>query len=505
MLTVEIAAPGGAPKSLSLAYDVEHMRWSFFGGPLSASVAANGTETDRYTLLLCLGDQITIYDDADPIWWGYIREVEIGVSKARLRVSLDGMANAVSVAYTTKFSRRSTDWVTDNDSIAQWGRKEMMLSRSELTDAEANTLAANYLRLHRYPQVTVRYGAATPGARIGAYGFLERLDWRYYQNLTGFEGYDEVGSGGREIGEDDRPIAAQSFEIASSTGWTATRIQIRPWKYPPSNPPTDDLIVELCADSGGVPGTVLATATYTAAEIETNSDWREKAFDVGVSLSPGTKYWIKIRRSGAVDASKYYMVDTNLDAGYPRGNFYLYSIKTSTWLERNSKGHLNFRLYGDTSVSSQIETIISTCGGAIGNVYHDALITTPTNPYRSGDRTGLKELIDLLKVGQTSTQRYSCSVLPDRSLLVVQEPPRDQPRYLIDRDGVTWTSFGVRRKPLAGEWYGLKDLVSILPPGVQSLFDFSAVFAEEVEYSRGVYTISRMRAESPDYELGGIG
>ena len=52
---------------------------------------------------------------------------------------------------------------------------------------------------------------------------------------------------------------AQGFQVAGS--WAAGRVALRASKTAPAGAPADGLVVKLCADDGGAPGTVLASGT----------------------------------------------------------------------------------------------------------------------------------------------------------------------------------------------------------------------------------------------------
>ena len=64
-------------------------------------------------------------------------------------------------------------------------------------------------------------------ANLECRGWTETLDWQYLLQEKGRESYEEIAGYGREIGEDKRPTAAQSFQISSSDAWDITAIWLR--------------------------------------------------------------------------------------------------------------------------------------------------------------------------------------------------------------------------------------------------------------------------------------
>jgi hypothetical protein len=473
---------------------VERMTLAAFGGLVSAEVILPFAGVEEEYLAL-VGNYVELWDEEElGRWVGLITNVRVPHGQMTLQASLDDMANSVKVISALGMKNVQTDWVEDVVSIATYGRKQKLLTVSEKTEGETNTLAGKYLELHKEPNIGLDVaGMGGDEVVIGVIGLMQTLDWMYYANDKGYEGYSETGSGGREIGEDDRPKLAQQIQLSSTSGWSAKKIRIRPWKYPENNPPTDDLIVKLCADNSGVPGTALATVTIPASEIGTYSDWVEKEFSSAVSLNPNTVYWITIERSGSVDASKYFMVDTNVDLGYPRGDPYLWYTNLSRWKPAPQKGDLNFELIGMGSVKEQIENIVTNCGQFLNGVEFQADFATETRVFREGYNTALYELKELLKLESNraiayvdGNRRLICKLLPT-------EPTAESNYYYLCSDGRTRYFADVFDMPRLGEYYLLEDTklrVSFMP--------------EEIEYHTGKWHISRIAGRSSPYQIGEV-
>ena len=473
---------------------VERMTLAAFGGLVSAEIVLPFAGVEEEYLAL-IGHYVEFSDEEGyGRWIGLINNVRVPHGRMTLQASLDDMVNSIKVISAQGMKNIETDWVEDNVSIATYGRKQKLLTVSEKTESEINTLAGKYLSLHKEPHIGLDVaGMGGDEVVVGVIGLMQTLDWVYYANNKGYEGYAETGSGGREIGEDDRPKLAQQVQLLSASGWSAKKIRIRPWKYPENNPPTDSLIVKLCNDNSGVPGTVLATVAIPASEIGTSSDWVEKEFASGVALSPNTTYWITVERSGSVDASKYFMVDTNRDLGYPRGDLYLWYANLSGWKPAPQKGDLNFELIGMGSVKEQIENIVTTCGQFLSGVEFQSSFGTETRIFREGYNTTLYELKELLKLESSRSIAYVdgnrklvCKLLPS-------EPTAESDYYYLRPDGKTRYRAEVFEPVKLGEHYLLEDArlkIAFMP--------------EEAEYHAGKWRISRIAGRSSPYNVGEV-
>lgn len=174
---------------------INSLRWNIRGGCEIASLTAYGGATELWELIEMLRGGVVITGDvADPLWWGYISEVRVRVGAIEVGATIDSMANAVQVAYSyvpagssTVGTRKTTAWATDDDSIAEYGRKELVASTGGLTDAGATARRDALLASRKYPMGTVNpFGAGQGGvmghehsATINCKGWMETLAWRY--------------------------------------------------------------------------------------------------------------------------------------------------------------------------------------------------------------------------------------------------------------------------------------------------------------------------------------
>lgn len=190
----------------SLVLTPQRLSWSMYGGPESADVDMAGSENSMLTMLNHLADKIEIQNDLGlVVWVGIINEVTIPYGPNAVTVSLDAMYNTAKVVYTYDLPDGSEDsdetsWYTNDDSIDRFGAKEIRyISTDKLVLTSATTLAG---------VIVDELGAAVPAIEPGGtgrgvlrcVGLLDTLNWRYYEQLRGWEYHDETGSDTQTIG-----------------------------------------------------------------------------------------------------------------------------------------------------------------------------------------------------------------------------------------------------------------------------------------------------------------
>ena len=153
-----------------------------------------------------------------------------------------------------------------------------------------------------------------------------------YQFLAGIDDPYEHA----EILNADRYIATKFSPDTSMTGGcTAIKFFLGKTGTPPAN-----LVVELRADSGGDPGSVLASASITPSEaVEEDGQWYHVALSYGSTLSSGSSYWICWQSSGGSETNHWHILRS--DTIYTASK---HSTNGSTWLTH--EGDHYFRLEG---------------------------------------------------------------------------------------------------------------------------------------------------------------
>jgi hypothetical protein len=499
----------------NVEFEVERYSRSVFGGSKRTRIRATGKAEELFGLISHLREPTEIINETgDCIWNGYVHGVSVDTEIGSYSVSLDSMFNNISVAYTDGDNiRHTTDWASDTGSDDEYGTKELRLSKADITDGDATQTGNVYLENSKYPTPSIMFGRGGLGtAVLDCRGWYDTLEWKYYENLTGKESYEDLGRGGREVGEDDRPIMAQSFQIEADTAWDATSIWLRVWYQGDDAPPTDNLVVSLKSDTAGEPDTTLASCTLGPTAFGEYADWIEFELSTAVTLSTSTTYWIHVEKSGAITPTKYYMVDTNYDAGYERGTLFLYNTNTSSWGEdiHRDWGDMLFIVAGDTATTTQITTLVTDCGQFLqGTIIEDAS-GLDSNAYRDGDSSGLYEIERLLKSGTTNDRRLLCEVSRNRYLRVYEEDaePDISDSYALNKKGQLLTSALTPIDPTlctVGVWCHLQD---VIPASVDFslVSDPSLFFIDEAEYDvrTGEYNILSTRNQEQLLDIGGV-
>jgi hypothetical protein len=313
------------------------------------------------------------------------------------------------------------------------------------------------------------------------------------------------------VGEDDRPILAMSIVIGATAAWTATTLWLHVW-WQGTSQPSDNLVATIRTNNGGIPGTVLATGTVAGSAIPSSAEWVEFALNTGVTLQPATTYFIVVARSGAVDLDSYYMIDTNRDLGYTRGQLYLYYTNNSAWGIAASKGDLLFRLEGTISTTTQITTLIASAGQFFTGTILEGVSGVDTIPYRAGDSTGLYELEKLLGTGTSNSRRLLAEVTPNRYMRIYEEPAKPATvngAYGLGDDGLLYFP-GTRNRVngelcLVGIWCRLVDVIPATVD-LSLIADPNMFLVEAAEYDAdaGAYRITRTRDQANPYQVGGV-
>ena len=499
-----------------LEFSIDRYSWNTKGGPKTATIQAKGKREELFKLVNQLRAPVEIINElGEAVWWGYLSEITIHLSGINYGVDLDTMFNNVAVAYTDQDIRFTTQWSGDGDSIAEYGQKEILLSKSDVTEVDALQGRDTNLANTKYPIPTVKFSSGeNESATLTCKGWYKTLEWRYYANAVGKESYEVIGEGGREIGEDDRPALAQSFQIEATVAWAASSLWLRPWKQGTGgNLPTDNLLVYIKSDDGGIPGTTLASASMDAADIGTNADWLEFVLDTEVTLQPATTYWIHVARSGSVDETAYFLVETNRNAGYLRGEIFLWNTPANFWgpdMWGGKWGDLLFMLVGTIETSDQIVNLITVCGEFFTGTILENESGLESNPYRDGDTVGQYELEKLLNTGTINDRRLLCEVTRSRYLRVYEEPAAPtlpSASYALNADGLLMmenlTAMDQSLCPV-GIWCHLQD---VIPASVDlsMVSDPSLFLIEEAEFDvkAGKYNILATREQSDAMDIGG--
>ncbi len=174
------------------------------GGYDSAEITVDGPAMQLRDVRRWLRYRVQVVGIAGMVWDGYIDEVSLTLGGATVTVTTERMFNAVKVLYSYTADdgggeSGETDWLTDADSIGEYGRKEVLHSAGgEISTDAANAMRLTVLTAHAKasrPTVTVQPqpGGSASTATLYCKGRWQALEWRYYADATGYEAHEDVG------------------------------------------------------------------------------------------------------------------------------------------------------------------------------------------------------------------------------------------------------------------------------------------------------------------------
>lgn len=261
---------------------------------------------------------------------------------------------------------------------------------------------------------------------------------------------------------------------APSVGtWACGEISLRVWK---EGTPGDNLKVELCANSVGFPGTVLADATLAGANVGKQAGWKKFVLSTPVTVTAGTNYHIVLSRTGSSDSNHYYMTAVDEDLGYSGGSMGLWD--GSSWIARAVDADMPFQAWGTRENATQINAMLLSCGFVTGA----EVVTTGivTRHYRDGRSTAQDEVLRLIEQGTSTGGGLVARVTPARTVQVEVEPAHDPATSLLVAGQQIYYADGTRCEPgylPAGQWVRRRDL-----PSSESYARLSPLFLQRVEY-----------------------
>ncbi len=273
---------------------------------------------------------------------------------------------------------------------------------------------------------------------------------------------------------------AQSFQCAAGmTGAATVRLRVKR-----KGTPTDNLVVAICADNSGAPGTVLASCSTLGSTIDENLKWHEFQLSSRINLTAATTYWIVVDRDGAIDPNNYYKVDANEDLGYTSGVMRLYT--GSTWVARSPDADMVFSVGGQSETTEQLDTILDDCE-FITAIDMECASGIYSPSYRDGRLTAGEIVEELLETGGPNGRRLHAQIDVNRRCRVYEEPAEGSEDYYLRADG---TLSDYLDKPIrvgrwpVGVWAKLKD---VIPDSLDLnvVLDARRVYIERVVYETG--------------------
>lgn len=457
------------------------------GGPKRARVDLRGDAAMLLQVFNLLRAPIEIYDEeVGIVWWGFVAKVTVELANLTIGVSIDDMANELAVVYTrptpdpgTGTRKGITALAEDALSIAAYGRKQRRVTLSDASDAAAEAYRDALFAQIKRPIRTIDLSngdASTARGQLECWGWLDTLDWLHYARTAGLIQHSVAGGTSHTLPVGGGRIAQSFTTPAAAAGWSASDLTLR---IKLTGTPTDNVIVSLRSDSAGSPGAALGTVTAASAALAGRAAWTTFTLSSLVPLTPATTYWLQVERTQPTDDGTVVAVDVDESASYASGVLRVWD--GAAWVARDPDADLLFQVLGAEETTGQIQTLITETGQFFTGSQVIGGSNVFTNQYRTGDRTGLQELLDLCKAGGPNGRRLLPRV-NQRRLLVVEEepaePPLNQAITFLTRTNELVTPLGA---PIAnaacpaGIWVRPLELVAALGRA-------EALFLEETSY-----------------------
>ena len=174
------------------------------GGWESAEIEATGPESSLHALRSWLRYSIEIHGDGGLLWAGRVEDISLRLGNVSVAVSSERLFNAVNVIYSYTGDDGGgetglTGWLTDDNSVGEFGRKDVMHSvGGEMTQEQAEALRLTVLDACAKagaPDVSVDGAGGESGATLSCRGLFSSFDDRYYEDTAGYEAHEETGGG----------------------------------------------------------------------------------------------------------------------------------------------------------------------------------------------------------------------------------------------------------------------------------------------------------------------
>lgn len=172
----------------------------------------------------------------------------------------------------------------------------------------------------------------------------------------------------------------QTFKLSKAISVDKIRLWVRRLASP-----SDNLYLDICADSSGSPGSVIATSNaLPAVELTTAGQGKNFIFASPPSLSVNTTYWMVLRRDGARDNTNFFEIyGYAATGGYADGAGY--HRDNGSWVANGTVYDWYFQIPpGYTIAGISVGLITNGIGitflEPVGNIFFDKLLLAPPEP-----------------------------------------------------------------------------------------------------------------------------
>lgn len=175
-------------------------------GYKKATINAAGTFEDLQDLVRWLRFDLTIYNDSNTkVWNGFVNDIVLSLGPITVGISLEKMRNRVKIyySYQDQFGKSISDKTTflvDSESVARYGKKELIQSESDVDTTLANAIRQTILNIRSKPSASTSFGNGDISAKITCKGWFETTDWVYYRNYSGYEAHTEGTTAEQDLG-----------------------------------------------------------------------------------------------------------------------------------------------------------------------------------------------------------------------------------------------------------------------------------------------------------------
>lgn len=477
------------------------------GGPSQATIAVSGSPDSLAQALNWLRCPVEIVNQShrERVWWGLVTAVHFQIGQVTVEMSLDDMANTVSVAYSLLSSdapagaRATTADSIDADSVSEFGTKQLRYSLNNATAIQATGLAATILKERRYPQ---SLGPSFGGGGTDAFsvtlecrGWWSTLGWKLFQDIDHSEHWDYTT--GTDVAnpsiDGGHTRLAQQFQLPSvGDTWSVDSISLPLVIANLTGAGT--VSVELWSDNGSnKPSAMLASGTVTGSHIADGLTGvlTKVVMSPVITITGAVPYWIVMRKPADATGAAYFSVRWNIAGGYSRGISQWWT--GAAWGGADSAKDVFFSVNGLVQTTTQVVNMLTASGQFITSTIIQDASGVYSSSFRDGDRAAQAEIEDLLARGNTANQRILATVTPERAVVLANEPlPTAEPAYQVDRNMRLLDAKGNKASDElcpAGVWIALNNVLPV--SGALSRFvSPSPFFAEEGRYDArsGRYT-----------------
>lgn len=316
--------------------------WRDIGGPLQATIDADGPESDLWGLSAWLRYGVEVWDHrSEAVWWGYVDAVRIMAGALTIAYSLDTMANRVRVVYQQRNADGTTERAVTTDaddafSQAYFGLvKEVAVRAGTLDAAAAAYLRDETLATLKYFAPSLEVATREAGeasVTLECSGWWQTLAWRLASVTSRDEAYTELNQYGPlgsdttyfpfgftngEVGTgaiivNDYPTgwyaAAQQFSVSETNGnqpMKITHLSAMLFRNPisPSGTVTLSVYSQVSSEPGVLIGSMTVLQTSTVPEA---AQWVVfNAVDGSdIWIMPGEYYWAVLTRDASYATSE---------------------------------------------------------------------------------------------------------------------------------------------------------------------------------------------------------